>query len=241
MHENELIEYLAKYNGFAKDYKNLFPNKEETIRLLLKITLPNDLDSSFFEMEQDFIRHMNSRIQIADSKSLICIDGVALFLGNPLFIKADALMDPLFSSFYEPKSFMSRELSDDIIFHGGIEIRKELLEELSQQGHEMSEGEIHITKGYALPFKEIIHCSFPNELKTNEDVETFSETYLNALRTFLKQTGKTLVIPLLAAKKDENVFFIKTAKSFLKTMGSKKNVIFATNDENTYEQSSFLF
>ena len=47
MYENELIDYLTKYNGFRKDYKNLFPNKEETIRLLLKITLPNDLEPSF--------------------------------------------------------------------------------------------------------------------------------------------------------------------------------------------------
>ena len=122
MYENELIDYLTKYNGFRKDYKNLFPNKEETIRLLLKITLPNDLEPSFFEMEQDFIRNMNSRIQVTDSKSLKYIDGVALFLGNPLFIKADILMDPLFSSLYQPESLMKREFSDDLLFHGGIEI-----------------------------------------------------------------------------------------------------------------------
>lgn len=225
MYENELIDYLTKYNGFRKDYKNLFPNKEETIRLLLKITLPNDLEPSFFEMEQGFIRNMNSRIQVTDPKSLKYIDGVALFLGNTLFIKADILMDPLFSSLYQPESLMKREFSDDLLFHGGIEIRKDLLEELSKQGHEMSEGEIHLTKGYALPFKEIIHCSFPNELETNEDVESFSEAYLNVLKTFEKQKGKTLVVPLLNNKKEENIFFIKTAKSYLKTMGSKKKII----------------
>ena len=234
MYENELIDYLTKYNGFRKDYKNLFPNKEETIRLLLKITLPNDLEPSFFEMEQDFIRNMNSRIQVTDPKSLKYIDGVALFLGNTLFIKADILMDPLFSSLYQPESLMKREFSDDLLFHGGIEIRKDLLEELSKQGREMSEG-------YALPFKEIIHCSFPNELATSEDVESFSEAYLNVLKTFEKQKGKTLVVPLLNNKKEENIFFIKTAKSYLKTMGSKKKIIFVTNDENTYNESMFLF
>lgn len=241
MHEDELIDYLAKYNGFEKDYKNLFPNKEETIRLLLKVTLPNDLEPSFFEMEQEFIQGMNSRIQLTNPKSLKYIDGVALFLGSPLFIKADYLMDPLFSSFYHPEALMKKEFSDEIIFHGGIEIRKELLEGLSKQGHQMENGEIHMTKGYALPYKGIIHCSFPEELETNEDVEIFSETYLNVLKTFQKQKGKYLVVPLLDEKKEENVFFIKTAKSFLKMLGNKEKVIFVTNNENTYKESAFLF
>lgn len=241
MHEDELIDYLAKYNGFEKDYKNLFPNKEETIRLLLKVTLPNDLEPFFFVMEQEFIRNMNSRIQVTNAKSLKYIDGVALFLGNPLFIKADYLMDPLFSSFYHPEALMKKEFADEIIFHGGIEIRKELLEDLSKQGHEMENGETHLTKGYALPYKGVIHVSLPEELETNDDVETFSEAYLNVLKTFQKQKGKYLVIPLLDDKREEDIFFIKTAKSFLKTMGSNEKVVFVTNNEKTYKESSFLF
>ncbi len=234
MHEEEIIDYLAKYNGFEKDYKNLFPNKEETIRLLMKVTLPNDLDDSFFVLQDEFIKKMNSRLELVKPKKLIFKDNVALYKGDPLSIDGDLLLNPLFSSFYDPSKLMEKSLNEDIIFHGGLEIRKDLLRDIANQNREPDKGEIHITKGYNLPYKTIFHVFLPEELSSKEDITLLSKTYLSFLKEAFQKKDKYIIIPLLDKKTSENVFFLKSAKSYLKATYSKKKIIFVTNNDSTF-------
>lgn len=236
MFEEEIIDYLAKYNGFSKDYKNLFPNKEETIRLLMRITLPNDLEDSFFPMQDEFIKKMNSRLEYLNPKKLKFNESIALYKGDPLTIDGEILLNPLFSPFYDPSKLMEKSLNEDIIFHGGLEIRGDLLKEIASQNHELEKGEIHITKGYNLPYKEIFHVSLPEELSSEEDISLLSKTFFSFLKEAFQRKGKYIIIPLMDNKKNENVFFLKSAKSYLKATYSKKKIIFVTNDETTFSE-----
>ncbi len=237
MYEEEIIDYLAKYNGFEKDYKNLFPNKEETIRLLMKVTLPNDLDDSFFLMQDEFLKGMNSRLELVNPKKLKFKNKVAAFKGDPLSIEGDILLNPLFSSFYDPSKLMERSFNEDIIFRGGLEIRRDILKDIATQNHEMENGEIHIGKAYNLPFNEIIHFSLPNDLTSKDNISLLSKTYLSSLKEAEKRKGKYIVIPLTENKPNENALFYIIAISYVKTTYSKKKFIFAGNDDKTF--SSF--
>lgn len=237
MYEEEIIDYLAKYNGFEKDYKNLFPNKEETIRLLMKVTLPNDLEDSFFLMQDEFLRGMNSRLELVNPKKLKFKNNVATLKGDPLSIEGDILLNPLFSSFYDPSKLMERSFNEDLIFRGGLEIRRDILNDIATQNHEMESGEIHISKAYNLPFSEIIHFSLPNDLTSKDDISLLSKTYLSSLKEAEKRKGKYIVIPLTENKPNENVLFYIIAISYVKTTYSKKKFTFVSNDDKTF--SSF--
>ncbi len=240
MNENELIDYLASYNGFEKDYKNLFPNKEETIRLLMKITLPNDLDEEFFSLEKGFISEMNSRIELLESKKIKFNDGLAFIKHDPLSIKGDLLINTNLKNFYTPQKVMEKNINDDITFRGGLEIRKDIFEEIAKQNHDIEPWETHISKGYYLPYKEIYHVYLKDELETEDDIKEFSSCVINLLKKAKDNKHKTIIIPLLERDYRQNEHFIRLTKSYLRT-SSKLKVIFVTSNDEIYDKYLSLF
>lgn len=241
MNEDSLIDYLAKYNGFEKDYKNLFPNKEETIRLLMNVTLPNDLDKDFFKLEQSFIKGMNSRIELISPKKLDFNDGIVFIKHDPLSIDGDILLNMSLYDFFAPQDVMRKNINDDIVFHGGLEIRKDLLGEIAKQNHSIEAWEKHITDGYALPYKKIIHISFKNKLETEDDIKSFSTTILDCFKEFKTLRGKTIVIPLFDRESNEIEHLLRICKSYLRTTYSSLKLIFVTNSDELYSKYLPLF
>lgn len=241
MNEDELIDYLAKYNGFSKDYKNLFPNKEETISLLMKITLPNDLDDDFFSLEGPFISKMNSRIEYLDGGELHFNDRVVFIKHDPVSVKGDLLINTELKDFYSPMEVMKKNINDEITFHGGLEIRKDLLKEISSQNHDIEPFEIHQTKGYFLPYKEITHIYLKTPLESEDDIKRFSSSILKILTEAKEKKYKTIVFPLVERDLREVEHLIRLTKSYLRTSYSKGRVIFVTQNDSLYEKYLPLF
>ena len=241
MNENELIDYLAKYNGFSKDYKDLFPNKEETIRLLMKITLPDDLDEDFYKLENGFIAKMNSRIAYLETKKLSFKDGLTFIKHDPLSIKGDLLINPKLQDFYTPQELMKKNFNDDIIFHGGLEIRRDILKYKAKQGHDLESWESIETEGYLLPYKEIYHIYFKDELENEEDVKNFSNCIIETLKKAKENKYKTIILPLFERDLRETEHLIRLVKSYLRTSSRNLKVIFVTSNDETYDKFLSLF
>ncbi len=241
MNENELIDYLAKYNGFSKDYKDLFLNKEETIRLLMKITLPDDLDEDFYKLENDFIKKMNSRIEYLETKKLSFKDNITFIKHDPLSIKGDLLINPKLQDFYAPQELMKKNFNDDIIFHGGLEIRRDILKYKAKQGRDLEPFECIRTKGYLLPYKEIYHIHFKDELESEDDIKNFSNCILETLKKAKENKYKTIIFPLFERDLRETEHLIRIVKSYLRTSSRNLKVVFVTSNDETYDKFLSLF
>ncbi len=185
---------------------------------------------------------MNSRLTLLNPKELIFSNNVALVKHDPLTIDAEAFFNPLYSSFYEPEQLMKRSLNDELVFHGGLEIRKDVLQILAKQKHEMKPGDIYLTDGYSLPFKRIYHLSLPQETKNLDDINSISKSFLSAFDKEISFSDKKyIVIPLSEEKKEENFHFLKLAISAIRNYHAKVFVIFATNNEMIYKDSRDFF
>ncbi len=241
MNEDALIDYLAKYNGFEKDYKNLFPNKEETIHLLMNVTLPNDLDDDFFKLEQSFIKEMNSRIEYLPIRKIEFKDGISFIKHDPLSIKGDTLLNMSLEDLFAPQDVMRKNINDEIVFRGGLEIRKDLLSEIASQNHPLEPWEIHISDAYALPYKKIIHAYFKKNLESEGDVKLFSSTILECLKETKTLKGKTLIIPVIERDEKEMEHMLRICKSYLRTFFSSIKLIFVTNSDELYSKYLPLF
>lgn len=235
MFEDELINYLARYNGFEKDYKNLFPSKEKTISLLFKITLPNDLDEEFYRLEKEYLKLLNSRFIYQNPKKLSFKNDIAVFKGYVSKINGDLLINPLTTPIYNPQNLMKEELNDELINYGGLEIRRDLLNEISKNSHDTEYGEFYLLNAHYLPYKNIMHIKMPSNIKTEEDIKLLSNCYMSIFKQAKSLKAKYITIPITNNDEAEIQLAIRTFRLLLSTTTSKMKLIFVSNDDSVIE------
>lgn len=240
MIEDELIDYLAKYNGFTKDYKNLFPLKEETINLLFKVTLPDGLDSSFYSLEKKYIKNLNSRFVYLNPKDLSYVNSLAAVKESPTKIKGDILVNPLFTPIYNPQELMKKELNDELISYGGLEIRRDLLREIAKNNHEPQINEMFLLPAYYLPYRKILHMNIKKEINSKEDINLLSAGYISLFKTLRKEKARYVVIPSPSNDHTYIEMLVKTFKIFLKDEERMKIIIASKDDEEINTYNSFI-
>lgn len=239
MVEDEIIDCLAHYNGFEKDYKNLFPSKEETISLLMKITLPNDLDSSFYSLEKQYFKKLNSRFVYLDPKKLKYVNSLAVTNASATKIKGDIIVNPLLTPIYNPQDLMKKEFNDELIHYGGLEIRRDLLNEIAKNGHEIQINEMFLLPTHYLPYKKILHINIKKELHSESDIRAFSTGFISLFKTLRNEKARYVVIPSPSNENSYIELMIKTLKVLLKN-DKKMKIIIVSKDEESIKTCNYF-
>ena len=241
MFEDEIIDYLAKYNGFSKDYKNLFPSKEETISLLMKVTLPNELEDSFYHMENKYLKSLNKRFEYLDAKKVKYVNNMAVYKGNVSKIKGDILVNPLATPIYNPQNLMIKELNDELINYGGLEIRRDLLNENAKRGKSFQDGDYLLTDAYNLAYKKILSFKLPTDGHSMEEINSLSQNIISLWNSLKKERPHYVVIACEELESSVVTLLIKTFVILLKTISYDMHVLFVDKkDERVKEYNELI-
>lgn len=169
------INYLKKYNNINLSTNN---NDFKTFRALMNITIPDKLDSYFYQIQDEIIKEEYKKRKIIDIDNLIPIkNNIFLVKEDITLLKSDAIVNAANSELLGCFHPLHNCIDNAIHSYAGLQVRKDLLEIMKTQGHPELNGKAKITKGYNLPAKYIIHTVGPiveNKITKENESDLFN-------------------------------------------------------------------
>ncbi len=231
------IEYLKEVNHI-KGIVN--PDDEVSFRALQNITMPVNLSDEFYKRQDNVLQEILSRKQIIDVSSFP--EGISLHKGDITLIKADAIVNACNSEMLG--CFIPGHHCIDNAIHSfaGLQVRRDMMEIMSEQGHEEPNGQVKVSKAYNLPCDYIFHTVGPIYSGTHHDETDLMSCYYSCLRKADEMKLESIVFcslstgifgfPIQKASK----IAIKCVKSYLKEENKNiKKVIFDVFSISDYE------
>lgn len=184
-----LIEYLLKeeirFRGqkIPKDKKG----QENLLRSLMNVRVPKPVSEEFIRIQDEYLIERNKErgiTDIADLKSVASDSRLYIWQGDITTLKCDAIVNACNSQMLGCFSPMHACIDNYIHTYAGIELRLEMNEIMTKQGHEEETGKAKITSGYNLPAKYILHTVGPiiQWGVTKEDEELLASCYRECLK-----------------------------------------------------------
>ena len=171
------IEYLKQYNGI-----DTLPemSDEATFRALQNITMPYDLSVEFYEKQDNVLQEILSRKKIKDASDFS--DGVSLYQGDITLIKADAIVNACNNKMLG--CFVPGHHCIDNAIHSfaGLQVRRDMMAIMENQGHDEPNGDCKVTKAYNLPSRYIFHTVGPIYGGKTQDETDLKNCYLSCLK-----------------------------------------------------------
>lgn len=236
---NELkwcIDYLKGYNHISRE----LPIDWSTFRALLNITMPINLSKEFYEKQDLILKEELIKKQVVDLTSFP--EGISLYKGDITLIKADAIVNACNSEMlgcFVPGHYC---IDNAIHSYAGLLLRKEMMDIMSKQGHEESNGQVKVTTGYNLPSKYIFHTVGPIYSGIHRDETDLASCYYSCLRKADEMKLESIVFCSLSTGvfgfpiEKASKIAIKCVKSYMKEDNKNiKKVIFDVFSESDYE------
>ena len=236
---NELkwcIDYLKEYNHISRE----LPIDWSTFRALLNITMPINLSKEFYEKQDLILKEEVIKKQVVDLTSFP--EGISLYKGDITLIKADAIVNACNSEMlgcFVPGHYC---IDNAIHTYAGLLLRKEMMDIMSKQGHEESNGQVKVTTGYNLPSKYIFHTVGPIYSGIHRDETDLASCYYSCLRKADEMKLESIVFCSLSTGvfgfpiEKASKIAIKCVKSYMKEDNKNiKKVIFDVFSESDYE------
>lgn len=239
------IEYLKKANGL----KDIPYSGYQAFRALLNVTMPVDLSNEFYECQDKVLQELLAKKKVVDINNLAPIDGpIVLYQGDITTIKADCIVNAC--NCYLLGCFVPLHNCIDNAIHSaaGLQVRRDLMVIMARQGHNESNGQAKITKGYNLPSSYILHTVGP-EISGEvgpQDEEDLRSCYVSCLDLAKKNKLRSIVFCCISTgiygypKLEAAKMAVTTVKEYLKNNpGIFDRVIFnvfSNEDKAIYER-----
>lgn len=231
------INYLKEYNHLKElpildDYALL--------RALLNITMPADLSDEFYQKQDSVLQNLLSQKQVVDISTFD--NGVSLYKGDITLIKADAIVNACNSQLLG--CFIPGHHCIDNAIHtfAGLQVRRDMMKIMEEQGHEEPNGQVKVSKAYNLPSKYIFHTVGPVYSGIHRDEIDLANCYYSCLQKADEMGLESIVFCSLSTgifgfpiEKASNIA-VKTVKAYLKDENKNiKKVIFDVFSNRDYE------
>lgn len=234
------IDYLKKYNKIDQEV-NLPDDK--ALRALMNIVMPIGLSEEFYERQDKAIQEIIKEKKIVDVDELDEIeDRIILYKGDITSLKADAIVNACNEKLLGCFVPLHNCIDNAIHSFAGLQVRRDLLKVMTEQGHDEINGQVKVTKGYNLPSSYIFHTVGPKVYRkvSQENEDDLRSCYVNCLKKANELELKTLVFcsistgiygfPIEKACR----IAINCVKEYLKTSNINK-AIFNVFSEEDYE------
>lgn len=183
-----LIEYLLKeeirFRGqkIPKDKKG----QENLLRSLMNVRLPKPISEEFIRIQDEYLMERNRErgvMDVADLEPVASDSRLYIWQGDITTLRCDAIVNACNSQMLGCFSTMHACIDNFIHTYAGIELRLEMNEIMTKQGHEEKTGKAKITSGYNLPARYILHTVGPiiQWDVTREDEELLASCYRECL------------------------------------------------------------
>jgi O-acetyl-ADP-ribose deacetylase (regulator of RNase III) len=171
-----------KYNH--EHYYSL-DNDVDTLRKLMNITLPINLSTEYYKNQDLILSKILREKGIVNIENLEKISPkIILYYGDITLLKVDTIVnacnEKLLGCFVPLHSCIDNAIHSA----AGLQVRRDLLDIMNNQGHDEPNGQCKVTKGYNLPSKYIFHTVGPKvyndvTLQNKKDLES---CYLSCLK-----------------------------------------------------------
>ena len=231
------INYLKDYNHITT---LLDVNDFNTLRGLMNITLPYDLSDEYYKRQDNILKVLLSKKEITDISSFK--DGISLYKGDITLIKADAIVNACNNKLLG--CFVPGHHCIDNAIHSfaGLEVRRDLIKVMEEQGHDEENGKCKVTKAYNLPSKYIFHTVGPVYSGLKQDTLDLESCYLSCLKVADKMKLDSIVFCSLSTGifgfpiEKASEIAIRTVKKYLEEENKNiKKVIFNLFSDGDYD------
>lgn len=236
---NELkwcIDYLKEYNHISRE----LPIDWSTFRALLNITMPLNLSKEFYEKQDLVLKEELSKKQVVNAS--IFPEGISLYKGDITLIKADAIVNACNSKMLGCFVPGHHCIDNAIHTYAGLQLRKEMMDIMSKQGHEEPNGQVKVTIGYNLLSKYVFHTVGPIYSGIHRDETDLTNCYYSCLRKADEMKLESIVFCSLSTGifgfpiEKASKIAIKSVKSYMNSENKNiKKVIFDVFSESDYE------
>ena len=184
-----LIEYLLKEEiRFRRQpVPSDVQGQRNLLRSLMNVRMPRPISGEFLQIQDEYLQVRNMERGITDVSDIAPVDSdsrLYILQGDITTLKCDAIVNACNSQMLGCFSPMHACIDNFIHTYAGIQLRLEMNEIMTKQGHEEETGRAKITSGYNLPAKNILHTVGPiiQWEVTEEDEDLLSSCYRECLK-----------------------------------------------------------
>lgn len=233
------IDYLVRYD------KVRLPSglkDEELFRALQNITLPVDLSEEFYKRQDRVLQGILGKKTVVSVDDMPPVKGkMCLYKGDITLINGDAIVNACNSRMLG--CFVPGHHCIDNAIHSfaGLQVRRDMMEIMEEQGHDEPNGCCKVTSGYNLPSKYIFHTVGPVYTGMERDEIDLSNCYLSCLRKADEMHLKNIVFcslstgvfgyPIEKAAK----IAVETTERYLNDGSGIEKVVYNVFSERDYE------
>lgn len=192
------IHYLEHINNIKFSFSC---SKEDQLRALMNITMPSHLSDEFYQKQDKVLQKRKESIFITRVTHYhLFSEKIALFLGDITTIKVDAIVnacnEKLLGCFHPLHSCVDNAIHS----YAGLQVRRDLIKMMREQGHDEENGKCKVTKGYNLPAAFIFHTVGPKSMGTTtmQDQLDLKQCYLSCLKKADEMKLKTIAFPSIS-------------------------------------------
>lgn len=231
------INYLKEKSGISS-FMDL--DDEAAFRALQNITMPYALSDEFYSKQDKVLKEILSKKKIVDTANFN--DGISIYKGDITLINADAIVNACNNKLLG--CFVPGHHCIDNAIHSfaGLQVRRDLMRVMEEQGHDEKNGRCKVTSAYNLPSRYIFHTVGPIYSGINQDDIDLENCYLSCLRKADEMKLESIVFCSLSTGifgfpiEKASKIAVRTVKNYFeKENGSIKKVIFDVFSKNDYE------
>lgn len=196
MNEDWIINYLKEHN----DIKQLpLRSNEDLIRMLMNVTIPADLSEEFYKNQDIYLQSKKSKKKIIDS-FVLKSDNIAIYQGDITQLKVDAIVNACNEKLLGCFQPLHGCIDNVIHSYAGLQVRRDLMMAMKQQGHDEPNGQCKVSSAYNLPSDFIFHTVGPkvNNQVTLRDEIDLKHCYLSCLDQAKAMNLETIAFPCIS-------------------------------------------
>lgn len=152
------INYLKKQNQI---HSFLDIHDFNSFRSLMNITMPLDLDEEYYNHQDQVLKNEMLKKDLLDIHTLEYKNKIAIYKGDITLIKADAVVNACNEKLLGCFQPLHACIDNAIHSFAGLQVRRDLIKIMDEQGYDEPNGKCKVTKGYNLPAKYIFHTVGP--------------------------------------------------------------------------------
>lgn len=226
--------------------------QRDLLRSLMNVRMPKPISEEFLQIQDDYLKARNIERGITDINDLTPVpadERLFIWQGDITTLKCDAIVNACNSQMLGCFNPMHACIDNFIHTYAGVNLRLEMNEIMTRQGHEEETGKAKITSGYNLPAKYILHTVGPiiQWEVTKEDDELLASCYRECLKLAADTGVETIAFCCLSTgvfkfpQQRAAEIAIATVKQFLNTQTQIRKVIFNVfKDEDFYIYKNLL-
>lgn len=193
----EGIEYLLKYNRIETEVNKY---SFDLFRSLMNITMPNNLDDSFYSLQDRIIQSQRRGDIISIKETQRLAKNIYLYKGDITLLKVDAIVNACNNKMLGCFIPLHRCIDNAIHSYAGLQVRRDLIEVMNKQGHDEENGKVKVTLGYNLPSKYIFHTVGPMVFGSvsKRDISDLKNCYLSCLNKAIELKLDSIAFPCIS-------------------------------------------